>query len=114
MNLPQQFLKNTSILTNKFNISGVGVFLMKSTFTVLIQTEDRGLNEIIELNSVSHLIVHVVNRLLPENRKSIPNYLMLKTLFKNETLQILNFIPVRNKKIFPYGAMLMLCLFSLH
>ena len=27
-----------------FNISGVGLFLMKSTFTVLIQIEDRGLN----------------------------------------------------------------------
>ena len=26
MNLPRQFLKNT--LTNKFNISGVGLFLM--------------------------------------------------------------------------------------
>ena len=32
MNLPQQVLKNTCILT--FNISGVGLFLMKSTFTV--------------------------------------------------------------------------------
>ena len=49
MNLPQQFLKNTYILTNKFNISGVGLFLMKSNFTVLIQIEDRGLNEDIEL-----------------------------------------------------------------
>ena len=49
MNLPQQVLKNTYILTNKFNISGVGLFLMKSTFTVLIQIEDRGLNEDIEL-----------------------------------------------------------------
>ena len=28
MNLPRQFLKNT--LTNKFNISGVGLFLMKA------------------------------------------------------------------------------------
>ena len=28
MNLPWQFLKNT--LTNKFNISGVGLFLMKA------------------------------------------------------------------------------------
>ena len=47
MNLPQQVLKNTYtyILTNKFNISGVGLFWMKSTFTVLIQIEDRGLNE---------------------------------------------------------------------
>ena len=49
MNLPQQVLKNTYILTNKLNISGVGLFLMKSTFTVLIQIEDRGLNEDIEL-----------------------------------------------------------------
>ena len=28
MNLPWQFLKNT--MTNKFNISGVGLFLMKA------------------------------------------------------------------------------------
>ena len=41
MNLPQQVLKNTYILTNKFNISGVGLLLMKSTFTVLIQIENR-------------------------------------------------------------------------
>ena len=40
MDLPQQFMKNTYILTNKFNISGVGLFLMKSTVTVLIQIED--------------------------------------------------------------------------
>ena len=49
MNLPQEVLKNTYILTDKFNISGIGLFLMKSTFTVLIQIEDRGLNEDIEL-----------------------------------------------------------------
>ena len=51
MNLPQEVLKTTDmyILTNKFNISGVGLFLMKYTFTVLIQIEDRGLNEDIEL-----------------------------------------------------------------
>ena len=51
MNLPQQVLKNTCtyILTNKLNISGVGLFWIKSTFTVLIQIEDRGLNEDIEL-----------------------------------------------------------------
>ena len=49
MNLPQQFLKNTYILTNKFNISGVDLFLMTSNFTVLIRIEDRGLNEDIEL-----------------------------------------------------------------
>ena len=48
MNLPQQVLKNTYLLTNKFNISGVGLFLMKTTFSVLIQIEDRGLNEDIE------------------------------------------------------------------
>ena len=47
MNLPQQFLKNTYI--NKFKISDFGLFLMKCTFTVLIQIEDRGLNEDIEL-----------------------------------------------------------------
>ena len=51
MNLPQQVLKNTYIyiLTNTFTISGVGLFWMKSTFSVLIQIEDRGLNEDIEL-----------------------------------------------------------------
>ena len=49
MNLPQQVLIHTYILTNKFNISDVGLFLMKSTFTVLLQVEDRGLNENIEL-----------------------------------------------------------------
>ena len=50
MNVPQHGLKNTYIiLTNKFNISGIGLFLMKSTFTVLIQIEDRGVNEDIEL-----------------------------------------------------------------
>ena len=54
MNLPQQVSKNTYILSNKFNISGVGLFLisgvglfvMKSTFTVLIQI---GLNDDAEL-----------------------------------------------------------------
>ena len=44
MNLPQQFMKNTYILTNKFNILGVGLFLMKSTFTVLIQIEVKSLS----------------------------------------------------------------------
>ena len=63
MNLPQQVLKNTYILTNKFNISGVGLFLMKSTFTVLIQIEDRGLNEDIELvNQAGHLRQNVQNK----------------------------------------------------
>ena len=62
MNLPQQVSKNTYILSNKFNISGVGLFLisgvglflisgvglfvMKSTFTVMIQI---GLNDDAEL-----------------------------------------------------------------
>ena len=44
--------------------------------------------------SLSYLNVHLVNRLLRENRKSIPKYLSGKRLFKNVTLQILNFIPV--------------------
>ena len=35
---------------------------------------------------------HVVNRLLRENRKSIPIFCNGKTLLKNKTLQILNFI----------------------
>ena len=54
MNLPQQCLKSTYILTNEFNISGVGLFLM-SNFTVLIQIEDRGLNEDIELVNANPL-----------------------------------------------------------
>ena len=41
---------------------------------------------------VSHLSAHVVNRLLCENRKSIPISFNGKKLFKNVTLQILNFI----------------------
>ena len=51
MNLPQQDLKNTYtyILTNKLNISGVGLCWMKSTFTLLIHIEDRGINEDIQL-----------------------------------------------------------------
>ena len=43
--------------------------------------------------TLSPLSAHVVNRLLRENRKSIPNFLMVKqTFFKNVTLQMLNFI----------------------
>ena len=41
--------------------------------------------------NLSHLIAHVVNRLLRENRKSIPNFLSGIKLLKNVTLQILNF-----------------------
>ena len=37
---------------------------------------------------------HVVNRLLRKNQKTIPKFLSGKKLFKNVTLQILNFIPV--------------------
>ena len=37
-------------------------------------------------------MVHVVNRLLRENRKSIPKFLSGKNFFKNVNLQILNFI----------------------
>ena len=40
----------------------------------------------------SHLSVHLVNRLLSENRKSIPKTIKGKNLLKNVTLQILNFI----------------------
>ena len=46
------------------------------------------------LLKLSHLSAHVVNRLLRENRKTIPKCLSGKTLLKNVTLQILNFIPV--------------------
>ena len=37
---------------------------------------------------------YIVNRLLCENRKSIPKFLKGKKLLKNVTLQILNYIPV--------------------
>ena len=39
---------------------------------------------------LSEVGVHVLNRLLRENRKSISKFLS----FKNVTLQILNFVPV--------------------
>ena len=43
----------------------------------------------------------MVNRLLRENRKYIPNFFNgKKKLFKNVTLQILNFILMFNNKIF--------------
>ena len=42
--------------------------------------------------TLSHLIVHVVNCLLHENRKSITKIFNGKKLLKNVTLQILNFI----------------------
>ena len=38
-----KFLRSTCMLTNKFNVSGGSLFLMKSTFTLVIQikkTED--------------------------------------------------------------------------
>ena len=44
------------------------------------------------LPKLSHLNAHVVNRLLRENRKSIPKLFNGKKLLKNVTLQILNFI----------------------
>ena len=43
--------------------------------------------------TLSHLSAHVVNRLLRENRKTMTQVLS-GTLFKNVTIQILNFIPV--------------------
>ena len=46
------------------------------------------------LMSIPNLSAHVVNRLLRENRKSIPKVLSVKKLKKNVPLQILNFIPV--------------------
>ena len=38
--------------------------------------------------TLSYLSAHMVNRLLRENRKSIPNFFNDKKLFKNVTLQI--------------------------
>ena len=43
--------------------------------------------------TLSHLSAHVVNRLLRENRKTMTQVLS-GILFKNVTIQILNFIPV--------------------
>ena len=52
--------------------------------------------------TLSHLSAHVVNRLLRENRKTILKILNGKKLFKNVTLQILNFFPSKlADKIFP-------------
>ena len=44
--------------------------------------------------TLSHLSVHMVNHLLHENWKSIPNFFNGKKLFKDVTLQILNFIGI--------------------
>ena len=53
------------------------------------------------VKTLSHLSAHMVNRLLRENRKSIPNLFNAKKLVKNVTRQILNFILISNKK-FPH------------
>ena len=42
--------------------------------------------------TLSHLSAHVVNLLLRENWKPIPNFFKGKKLFKNVTFQILNFL----------------------
>ena len=44
--------------------------------------------------TLSHFRAHVVNHLLREKRKSVPKTVNGKTLLKNVTLQILNFILV--------------------
>ena len=52
--------------------------------------------------TLSHLNAHMVNRILRENRKTIPKCLSGIKLFKNVTLQILNFIPINKLiKFFP-------------
>ena len=52
--------------------------------------------------TLSLLSAHLVNRLLHENRKSIPKIFNGKKLFKNVTLHILNFILISLIiKIFP-------------
>ena len=61
------------------------------TFSVPLLLVMRKQNKI--LNSVLSQR-HVVNRLLCEKRKSIPKLFQLLKLFKNVTLQILNFILV--------------------
>ena len=42
----------------------------------------------------SRLNVHLMFASFPENRKTIPKFLVVKKLLKNVTTQILNFIPV--------------------
>ena len=54
-------------------------------FTATIQ-------ELVGKKCATHLNAHVVNRLLREKWKSIPNFFNGKILLKNVTLQILNFI----------------------
>ena len=66
--------------------------------------------------TLSHLSAHVINRLLRENQKSIQNVFNGKKLFKNVTHPDFKFYlgKLNNKKKFPYGAMLIWCMFSLH
>ena len=58
-----------------------------------LQDQDRGFYSTL-LKKLSHLSAHVVERLLRENQMTIPKFLSGKKLLRNETLQILNFIPV--------------------
>ena len=50
--------------------------------------------EVLKKKNSASLSAHVVNHLLRKNRKTIPKFLSGKKLFKNVTLQILNFIPI--------------------
>ena len=65
---------------------------------------------------LSHLSAHVINRLLHENRKSIPKIFNgKKTSKKCNPPDFKFYVRKLNNKIFsPYSAMLILCLFSLH
>ena len=65
--------------------------------------------------TLSHLSAHVVNRLLRENRKSIPQQKLMVKTFKNCNPNDFKFYLVKsNNKKMPiwYGTMLILCLFS--
>ena len=82
----------------------------------LHETKNMGIFLHLHCKLLSHLSAHVVNHLLRENGKTIPKLLSSTKLFKNVTLQILNFIPVLlpDKKNSPYGVMLnFLCFFVL-
>ena len=56
---------------------------------------------ILTKKNLSHLSVHVVNRLLRENQKSIPNFLSGKKPFQNCNPQDFKFYPSKlTNKIF--------------
>ena len=58
---------------------------------------------------LSHLNAHVVNRLLRENRKTIPKFLSGKTLLTFKKCNCSKFYPIKLAELIefsPYGVML--------